>query len=235
MLDHQRRFVALAAHELRTPVAAINIQAENLDHSQLPQDTGNRLIALKAGVRRTVRLLEQLLALSKYEYGRGENRLAVKVDGIVRTVVAELMAAACARSIDLGCNRLEVAFVEGDGTALTIMVRNLVDNAIRYSPEGGRVNLSVYREDSHVALLIEDTGPGIAAADLDIIFEPFNRGSLPKGDGTGLGLSIARRIVDNHGGSISLQNMAVPGATGLRVTVLLPAASCDLSQGHDRA
>ena len=84
MLDHQRRFVALAAHELRTPVAAIDIQAENLDHSQLPQDTGNRLVALKAGVRRTVRLLEQLLALSKYEYGRGENPLAVKVDGIVR-------------------------------------------------------------------------------------------------------------------------------------------------------
>jgi two-component system OmpR family sensor kinase len=234
MLEHQRRFVALAAHELRTPITAINIQAENIDHSQLPQDAANRLVALKAGIRRTVRLLEQLLALSKYEYGRDKNPLPVKIDGIVRTVVAELMATACARSIDLGCNRLEVAFVEGDGTALTIMVRNLVDNAIRYSPEGGHVNLSVYRDDGRVALLIEDTGPGIAASDLDIIFEPFNRGSLPKGDGTGLGLSIVRRIVDNHGGSISLENITSPGTTtGLRITVHLPAASYDPPQGRD--
>ena len=231
MLDHQRRFVALAAHELRTPVTAINIHAENIDHSQLPQDAANRLVALKAGVRRTVRLLEQLLALSKYDYGRAESPLPVKLDGIVRTVVADFMAAAYARSIDLGCDRLEVAFVEGDGTALTIMVRNLVDNAIRYSPEGGHVTLSVYRHDTHVVLLIEDTGPGVATEDVDVVFEPFNRGSSPKGDGTGLGLSIARRIVDNHRGSISLQNAASPGVTGLRVTVLLPATSYDFRHG----
>ena len=113
------------------------------------------------------------------------------------------------------------------------MVRNLVDNAIRYSREGGHVNLSVIREGGHVFLLIEDTGPGIAASDLDIIFEPFNRGSLAKGDGTGLGLSIVRRIVDNHGGSINLQNMTSPEATGLRVTVLLPAEAFNEHQGHD--
>jgi two-component system OmpR family sensor kinase len=143
------------------------------------------------------------------------------------------MALASARSIDLGCSRIEVAFVKGDSTALTVMVRNLVDNAIRYSPEGGHVNLSVIREGGHVFLLIEDTGPGIAASDLDIIFEPFNRGSLAKGDGTGLGLSIVRRIVDNHGGSINLQNTTSPEATGLRVTVLLPAVAFNEHQGHD--
>jgi len=233
MLDHERRFVALAAHELRTPVTAISIQAENVDHSQLPKDAGNRVVALKAGVRRTVRLLEQLLALSKYDYGRADNPRSVKLDGIVRSVIADFMALASARSIDLGCSRIEVAFVKGDSTALTVMVRNLVDNAIRYSPEGGHVNLSVIREGGHVFLLIEDTGPGIAASDLDIIFEPFNRGSLAKGDGTGLGLSIVRRIVDNHGGSINLQNTTSPEATGLRVTVLLPAAAFNEHQGHD--
>jgi two-component system OmpR family sensor kinase len=109
-----------------------------------------------------------------------------------------------------------------------------LDNAIRYSPEGGHVSLSTYRDDGHVALLIEDTGPGIAAGDLDAIVEPFNRGSLPKGDGTGLGLSIARRIVDNHGGSISLKNIASPNTTtGLRVTVRLPAASYDPPRGSN--
>jgi two-component system OmpR family sensor kinase len=234
MLDHQRRFVALAAHELRTPVTAINIQAENLDHSQLPPEAGNRLIVLKAGIRRTVRLLEQLLALSKYEHGKNENALPVKIDGVVRTVIAELMTTACARSIDLGCNTLEVAFVEGDAAALTIMVRNLVDNAIRYSPEGGRVTLSVYHDEGHVILLVEDTGPGIAASDVDIVFEPFNRGSQLKGDGTGLGLSIARRIVENHRGSISLENISsLNTAAGLRVKVSLPAASYDPPQGRD--
>jgi two-component system, OmpR family, sensor kinase len=200
MLDHQRRFVALAAHELRTPIAAIGIQSENIDNSRLSEDAKARLIALKAGIRRTGRLLEQLLALSKYDYGRSETLSPVTMDGIVRSVVAELMAAACARSIDLGCSRLEAALVDGDGMALKIMVRNLVDNAVRYSPTGGQVNFSVYRDDDRVVLLIEDTGPGIAASDFDIIFEPFNRGSLPRGDGSGLGLSIARRIVDNHGG-----------------------------------
>jgi two-component system, OmpR family, sensor kinase len=233
MLDHQRRFVALAAHELRTPITAISIQAENVDHSQLPQDTGNRFVALKAGVRRTVRLLEQLLALSKYDYGRIGNPRSVKLDGIVRLVITDFIESARARSIDLGCGRLEGAFVEGDSTALTVMVRNLVDNAIRYSPECGRVNLSLYRDGEHVFLLVEDTGPGIAASDLEMIFEPFNRGSRAKGDGTGLGLSIVRRIVDNHAGSISLQNITSPEATGLRVTVILPAAFFSPHQGHD--
>jgi two-component system, OmpR family, sensor kinase len=229
MLDHQRRFVALAAHELRTPIAAIGIQSENIDNSRLSEDAKARLIALKAGIRRTGRLLEQLLALSKYDYGRSETLSPVTMDGIVRSVVAELMAAACARSIDLGCSRLEAALVDGDGMALKIMVRNLVDNAVRYSPTGGQVNFSVYRDDDRVVLLIEDTGPGIAASDFDIIFEPFNRGSLPRGDGSGLGLSIARRILDNHGGSIRLENISSSNATtGLRVEVRLPAA-CGLS------
>jgi two-component system OmpR family sensor kinase len=235
MLDHQRRFIALAAHELRTPITAISIQAENVDHSQLPQDIGNRLIALKAGVRRTVRLLEQLLALSKYDYGKTNNPLPAKLDGIIRSVIADYMALAYARSIDLGCSRIEVTFVKGDSTALTVMVRNLVDNAIRYSSEGSHVNLSVYRDGDQVVMLVEDTGPGIAASDLDLIFEPFNRGSLAKGDGTGLGLSIVRRIVENHCGSINLQSMTSSEATGLRVTVLLPAALFNEDQDHDAA
>jgi hypothetical protein len=128
--------------------------------------------------------------------------------------------------------KLRIVYVpEGDGTALNIMVRNLVDNAVRYSPNGGHVNLSVYRDDDRVVLLIEDTGPGIAAGDLDIIFEPFNRGSLPSGDGTGLGLSIARRIVDNHGGSIRLENIIASNTTGLRVELRLPTAPYDPRQG----
>jgi two-component system, OmpR family, sensor kinase len=224
LLDHQRRFVALSAHELRTPITAISIQAENVDLGRLPEDARNRLQALKEGVRRTVRLLEQLLTLSKYDYGRALEPESVMLNGIVKSVIADLMVSASARAIDLGCNRLEAVVVAGDSTALTIMVRNLVDNAVRYSPEGGQINLSVHRDRDSVILSVEDMGPGIRPDDLDVIFEPFNRGRLAKGDGTGLGLSIVRRILDSHKGAITLQNRDLPGTTGLLVTVRLPAA-----------
>jgi two-component system OmpR family sensor kinase len=225
MLEHQRRFVALSAHELRTPITAISIQAENVDTAELSSDTRNRLEALKEGVRRTVRLLEQLLTLSKYDYGKAHDPSSVMLDDVVKSVVADFVALASARSIDLGCNHMDAAFVTGDSTALTIMVRNLVDNAVRHSAEGSKINLGVHRDCDHVILSVEDRGPGIELGDLDVVFEPFNRGRLAKGDGTGLGLSIVRRIVDNHRGSICLQNTTSPGATGLLVTVRLPAAT----------
>jgi two-component system, OmpR family, sensor kinase len=224
ILEHQRRFVALSAHELRTPITAISIQADNVDTAELSQNARNRLEALKEGVRRTVRLLEQLLTLSKYDYGRAHDPGSVLLDDIVKSVIADFMVLASARSIDLGCNRMDAAFVTGDSTALTIMVRNLVDNAVRYSSEGSQINLGVHRDRDHVILSVEDGGPGIDPGDLDVVFEPFNRGRLAKGDGTGLGLSIVRRIVDNHRGSICLQNTTSSGTTGLLVTVRLPAA-----------
>jgi two-component system, OmpR family, sensor kinase len=225
LLDHQRRFVALSAHELRTPITAISIQAENVDVGQLPQETRNRLEALKEGVQRTVRLLEQLLTLSKYDYGKAPPSSAVMLDGVVKAVVADFTVPASAQAIDLGCARIETGVViTGDSTALTIMVRNLVDNAVRYTPGGGKINLSVYRDCDSVILLVEDTGSGIEPGDLDVVFEPFNRGRLAKGGGTGLGLSIVRRILDSHGGTISIQNRTSPATAGLLVTVRLPAA-----------
>jgi two-component system, OmpR family, sensor kinase len=225
MLELQRRFVALSAHELRTPITAISIQADNVDTAELSSDTRNRLETLKEGVRRTVRLLEQLLTLSKYDYGKAHDPSSVMLDDVVKSVVADFVALASARSIDLGCDRMDAAFVMGDSTALTIMVRNLVDNAVRYSADGSKINLGVHRDCDHVVLSVEDRGPGIELGDLDVVFEPFNRGRLAKGVGTGLGLSIVRRIVDNHGGSICLQNTTSSGVTGLLVTVRLPAAT----------
>ena len=104
------------------------------------------------------------------------------------------------------------------------MIRNLVDNAIRYSPDGGRVDVSVFPRRHRVFLLIEDTGPGITDDALNNVFEPFNRGDRSEGDGTGLGLSIVRRIVENHQGTIRLENVTSrKGGAGLRATVILPA------------
>ena len=111
-----------------------------------------------------------------------------------------------------------------DATGLAVLVRNLVDNALRYSPDGGRIDVSVFREGEHAVLRVEDHGPGIPDVHLDRIFEPFNRGSRSDGDGTGLGLSIVRRIVGNHQGSILLENGLSMGGTGLRATVRFPLA-----------
>jgi two-component system, OmpR family, sensor kinase len=224
VFDNQSRFIADAAHELRTPITALSIQAENLEHSKLSPGAQNRLIALKSGIRRTARLLEQLLALAKYDHGQTADVLAVRLDGVVKSVVGDCVESARRRSIDLGFGRLEAASVRADSTTLAVMIRNLVDNAIRYSPDGGRVDVSVFCCRHRVFLLVEDTGPGITDEALNNVFEPFNRGDRSEGDGTGLGLSIVRRIVENHQGTIRLENVASrEGGAGLRATVILPA------------
>jgi two-component system OmpR family sensor kinase len=104
------------------------------------------------------------------------------------------------------------------------MVRNLLDNAVRFTPQGGRIDVGVYGEGSEAVLQIEDSGPGIPPDDISRIFEPFFRGSRPTEDGTGLGLSIVKRIVDRLGGSIGLENMSGATTTGLRAVVRLHAA-----------
>ena len=107
---------------------------------------------------------------------------------------------------------------------LAAIIRNLLDNALRFTPRGGTIDIGVYRQDDAAILQVEDTGPGIASGDMDRIFEPFFRGRRPEGEGTGLGLSIVKRIVDSLGGSIALENIAGVGRSGLRVTVKLPLA-----------
>jgi two-component system OmpR family sensor kinase len=219
MFEQQRRFIADAAHELRTPITALSIQAQNLDRAGLPQESLERLGALKTGIRRTAHLLEQLLALARYEVGGVQRVPSVPFDHVVKVVVADLLPLAQSRDIDLGAERIETVWVAAEATALAVLVRNLVDNAIRHTPQGGRVDIRLFAEGGRAILTIEDSGPGIAEADLARIFEPFYRGSRAEGEGTGLGLSIARRIVEGLAGTIALRNIA----TGLRATIALPA------------
>jgi len=105
---------------------------------------------------------------------------------------------------------------------LTSVVHNLVDNALRHTPQGGRVDIGVFRDGAQIILQVEDTGPGIPVGDLERVFEPFVRGSRPTEEGTGLGLSIVKRIVERLKGSVTLENL--PRA-GLRVTVAFPPAA----------
>lgn len=224
LMDQQRRFIADAAHELRTPITALSLQAENLDPVDLPEDARDRVAALKEGMHRTKRLLEQLLALARHEAGPPSESLVVPLDRVAKDVVADLLPDAARKGIDLGFELVEPIATRGEPVMIATLIRNLIDNAVRFTPRGGRVDIGVYREGGEAVLQIEDTGPGIPPGDFDRIFEPFFRGSRPTEDGTGLGLSIVKRMIDRLNGSVVLENITGAGQTGLRVTVRLPAA-----------
>ena len=225
LMDRQRRFIADAAHELRTPITALGLQAENLAHLDLAEPARERLAALREGMDRTKHLLEQLLALARHEADTACEAAVVSLEGIVKDVVASLLPKAERKGIDLGFELIEPVAARGEPIMVTTMVRNLVDNAVRFTPTGGRVDIRVHREGDEAVLQIKDSGPGIPPGDIDRIFEPFFRGSRPTEDGTGLGLSIVKRIVHQLGGSIVLENICRPPLTGLRATARLPVAN----------
>ena len=221
MMEQQRRFVSDAAHELRTPITAISLQAENLSQVELPPDSRDRVVALKNGARRTAHLLEQLLALARYDMESAPEIPVTSLDCCAKDVVSDFMSLAMDRGVDFGFAIIEPSPVRGEPATLSSVVHNLVDNALRHTPQGGRVDVGIYREGARVILQVEDTGPGIPVSDLERVFEPFVRGSRPAGEGSGLGLSIVKRIVERLKGSVTLEN--VP-KSGLRVTVSFPVA-----------
>jgi two-component system OmpR family sensor kinase len=227
MMDQQRRFVADAAHELRTPITALSLQAQNLDSVPLPEAARERVAALKQGMHRTKHLLEQLLALARHEAtpsGPAETLLAA-LDRAAKEIVADLLPEATDRGTNLGFALVEPLTVRSEPAMLATIIRNLLENALRFTPRGGTIDIGLYRDDGMAILQVEDSGPGIASTDLDKIFEPFFRGSRPDGEGTGLGLCIVRRMVESLGGSIALENIAGIGRSGLRATVRLPIAA----------
>lgn len=226
LLDQQQRFIADAAHELRTPITALGLQAENLDAMELAEGARNRVAALRQGMHRTKHLLEQLLALARYEAKPTSGPMQkVSIEETAKNVAADLLSQAVDHGIDLGFEIVESVAVRGEPVMLAIMIRNLLENALRYTPRGGRIDVGIYCEDGSAVLQIEDSGPGIAAADLEKIFEPFVRGSSPPGEGTGLGLSIVKRIVESLSGAITLENITGHGRSGVRATVRLPVCA----------
>lgn len=227
MMEQQRRFIADAAHELRTPLTALSLQAENLDQVELPLAARERLALLRQGMRRSKHLLEQLLVLARQDAARSDRTQweVAELDRVAKSVIADLLHQAISRGVDLGFERADSAPVHAEPVMLAAMIRNLIDNALRFTPEGGKIDVAIYQDGGASILQIADTGPGISSDEIGRIFEPFFRGQRPEGDGVGLGLSIVKRIVDRLGGSIEAANIAECGRTGLRVVVKLPAAT----------
>jgi two-component system, OmpR family, sensor kinase len=222
-LSAQRSFIADAAHELRTPLTAVHLQAQLAERAGNDTERKAALSELKGGLERATRLSEQLLALAREEPGVPDRPL-VRVDlaAIARGVVAEGVALATVKGIDLGADAQGAVFVRGDADALTTLISNLVDNAVRYTPAPGRVDVLVTSDGAHAALAVRDTGPGIATADRQRVFDRFYRGAATDAHGSGLGLAIVKRIAERHGTNVEL-GAGIDGQ-GLGVTVRFPLA-----------
>ncbi len=204
-LEQQRRFIADAAHELRSPLTALTLQAENLEQDVSPQEKSVRLQQLKQGLTRTRSLLDQLLSLARQQSSIVPS-VELRLDLIVRQVLEDLMPMAAAKGIDLGCERLDEIILNAPVDGLAVLVRNAVDNALRYTPAGGTVDMELYSEDKRIVFQVTDTGPGIPVDEEERVFEPFYRIMGTDETGSGLGLPIVRSIADRLGGTVTLSN-----------------------------
>lgn len=219
--ERDRRFAADAAHELRTPLAAIRTHAEV---ALAARDRRERLEALEgvlAGTERATQLVSQLLALARIDAAAlAESRTPVDLVAVLRSVVADFAAQAASKGVDLAVDPGDRAqgVISGHAELLAVLVRNLVDNALRHTPHGGRITLALGRRDGLV-LTVDDTGPGVPLELRDRVRDRFFR-SVPSGPGVGLGLSIVDAIAALHGGTVGLSDR--PNGPGLRVTVDLP-------------
>ncbi|MCI2810943.1 ATP-binding protein [Eoetvoesiella caeni] len=217
----QRRFVADAAHELRSPLTALSLQAELLGAADMSAQAKQRLGVLQNGLRRARALLEQLLALARAQELDDRQVGEVSLDHVFRQVLEDLIPLAQAKHIDLGVIGDASAVVWASEIDLKILVKNIVENAIRYTPEGGRVDLSVHSADSHVVLQVDDTGPGIPKEERTRVFDPFYRVLGNDEVGSGLGLSIVAAIAARMGAEVTLDRSGGEEPTaGLRVRVV---------------
>ena len=226
-LSLQRLFLADAAHELRTPITALRLQLQLLERASDETQREVALVQLRAGIDRAQHLVEQLLQLSRLAPETPAlRREAVDLAELARAAVSRFSARADDRKIDLGAVTEGAPTVHADVQQLAILLNNLVDNALRHTPTGGRIDVAAHVDQGRPCLSVTDSGPGISAAERERVFDRFYRGNNVGADGhaphgSGLGLAIARAVAERHGADITLGE--APGGTGLRVSVRFPA------------
>jgi signal transduction histidine kinase len=218
----QRAFISDAAHELRSPLTALRLQLQLLDRAP---DEAARIEArsrLGAAVERAIHLVEQLLALARSEpQEAGPGFDTVDLSAAAAEGISDAHELALSRHIDLGLHATPNLKIHGDREALRVLVRNLVDNAVRYTPPHGSVQVRCCSTPDEAVLEVTDTGPGIASADRERVFDRFYRRAAAQESGTGLGLAIVKAIAERHGARVALSE--APGG-GLRATLSFPRA-----------
>lgn len=233
-LGAQRAFIADAAHELRSPLTAVHLQAQLAERATTDAERAAALAELRAGLERAAHMVEQLLTLAREEPGVSERPFApVNLTDLARHAVAEHAVIADAQRVDLGMVGGEPpaadVIVAGDAAGLRAMLANLVDNAVRFTPAGGRVDVAVRRQGDDAVLTVRDTGPGIPASERGRVFDRFYRvagGTAGEVLGSGLGLAIVKRVAERHDAAVKLgPGLGGPLGEGLGVTVLIPIAA----------
>ncbi|WP_413987693.1 ATP-binding protein [Labrys okinawensis] len=220
-MERQRRFVSDAAHELRTPLAALKLQVSNVRSIATTRAIKERLDEVDQGVSRASALVQQLLKLARYD---AEATPAppepTEVTLLVRECIAAIAPLARSRSTELELQAAELPSVETSPGELKVLISNLVDNAVRHSPEGGKVEVEVKAAENDIVVTIQDEGPGIPGPLLERVFERFYRVAGQEVEGSGLGLAIARSIAERHRLYLTLHNRA--DRTGLIAELRLP-------------
>jgi two-component system OmpR family sensor kinase len=223
--DAQKAFVANAAHELRSPLTALKLQAQALVRTG--DETSRTLAAgrLNQGIERAIRLMNQLLVLARQESDgtTGTPMQRLNLHDLVQQAVADVLPLAQERPVDLGVVPSAPASVLGDADALLILLRNLLENAIKYTPPSGQIDVSVQHRGNGVCLTVEDSGPGIAPADRAHVFDRFFRTTQANASGSGLGLAIAQAIAERHHAGLALGRSERLG--GLQVELLFEGQS----------
>ncbi len=212
LMGQQRRFIADAAHELRSPLTALSVQAQNLRHADSLETARERIVPLLAGIERAQHLTEQLLSLARTQAG-SSNDVDVNLSAMARELIAQYLPLAEARGIDLGLEEMAQLSVRAASENLWLIVKNALENALKYSPEGGETTIRLSAQEDDAVIEIIDNGPGIPTPDLVRVFDPFYRIPGTAGEGNGLGLCIAQEAAMRLGGVVSLH--ARPHGNGL--------------------
>ncbi|WP_333677754.1 ATP-binding protein [Dyella sp.] len=219
----QQRFVQDAAHELRTPLAALVLQAERL-RAKWGDTSNEELDRLEAGIQRLHRLVTQLLRLERQEsLARKQELSVIEIGNVLKDSITDLLPLADQRRIDIGCRISEVVRLRADVNDLRSVFDNLLDNALRYTPAGGAVDITLMRQGDGFVVDFLDTGPGIPPALLERAFDRFYRVLGQSAPGSGLGLAIARSAALRSGMRIELQNRS--DRSGLLARAHLPRST----------
>ncbi|MER1968061.1 sensor histidine kinase N-terminal domain-containing protein [Castellaniella sp. GW247-6E4] len=228
-LESQRRFVANAAHQLKTPLAGIRTQCELALRERDPALMSDSLHQLQVGSQRATRLVNQLLLLARAEsiddtVPRATESLDIRE--LARQCTMEWVQAAMGKRIDLGFDAPEETLpVFGNRTMIREMLNNLIDNALLYTPPGGRVTVRAGGDDEHITLEVQDTGPGVSPENQARVFDRFFRVLGNEAEGSGLGLSIVKEVAEHHQAEIHFLppgNHRDPASGGTRIRVTFP-------------